>query len=218
MLTSNYKNFNGNDYREVSISGDRGKLANYKGICYPDLAPKKNWWLIWHDNIGKISQEDNNAFYVEEYYKEVLAKLDANCVYQNLKDKIILCYEDPMEFCHRHIFSAWIELLFNENVSEVKNQYYHYYPVKKFEGLDMMLDKIIKENTNNMHGFNSLMALRLFEQSEEILSKSDEFVGNKEKYGELISYASTLKEESIICEEKYNIKHIQGKKLTRIIK
>src|SRR5574344_2652178 len=33
MLTSNYKNFNGNDYREVSISGDRGKLANYKGIC-----------------------------------------------------------------------------------------------------------------------------------------------------------------------------------------
>jgi hypothetical protein len=41
MLTSNYKNFNGNDYREVSISGDRGKLAKYKGTCYPDLAPKK---------------------------------------------------------------------------------------------------------------------------------------------------------------------------------
>ena len=28
--------------------------------CYPKLAPKYSFWEIWHYNIGKRSDEENN--------------------------------------------------------------------------------------------------------------------------------------------------------------
>ena len=167
MRTSNYKNCD-NDYRNVSISGDRGKEANYIGECYPDLAPKKEFWSIWHNNIGIISEEENTKYYVEEYYKQVLSKLDPSKVHHDLEDKILLCYEDPDEFCHRHIVASWIKLLFEEEVPEVKvvNNVYQEVDIK--ECFDDLLESIMRENTPNMRGFTSFKALRLFEEGEKL--------------------------------------------------
>ena len=40
ISTSSHKEWNSDKYRTFSISGNRGKDANYKGKCYPALAPK----------------------------------------------------------------------------------------------------------------------------------------------------------------------------------
>lgn len=44
--------------KKVSISGDRGKNVEYQGLCFPPLAPKLSFWKVWHNNIGKISEQE----------------------------------------------------------------------------------------------------------------------------------------------------------------
>ena len=55
ICTSSHNDWQSDKYRTNSISGNRGKDANYQGKCYPELAPKLSFWKVWHDNIGKIS-------------------------------------------------------------------------------------------------------------------------------------------------------------------
>lgn len=102
ILTSNYKSIkNGN---RISISGDKGKTANFEGKTLSELAPKKEFWQKWHDNIGKINEEENTLYYVKEYYHQVLKKLDPEILYNSLPNKtILLCYEESTDFCHRHL-------------------------------------------------------------------------------------------------------------------
>lgn len=120
IYTGSHKNCFTDKYKLVSISGNRGKDVHFMGECYPALAPKLSFWKIWHDNIGKISPYDNNRYYIEEYYKQVLSKLDAIEVFENLDNSILLCYEEAEEFCHRHIVAAWLEIKLNIVVPEVK--------------------------------------------------------------------------------------------------
>ena len=67
IRTSSYRSFKSNLFKTVSISGDRGKGERYVGKCYPELAPKLSFWNIWHENIGRVKEEDNNRFYIQEY-------------------------------------------------------------------------------------------------------------------------------------------------------
>ena len=52
----------------ISISGDRGKSVGFTGKSIPQLAPKRKFWEIWHNNIGKIPEEQNNRYYVVLIY------------------------------------------------------------------------------------------------------------------------------------------------------
>ncbi len=119
IYTGSYKNcLKGN---LISISGDRGKSVGFQGACFSALAPKLSFWKIWHDNIGKISNNINNYYYIEQYYQQVLKKLDPNEIIDFFIDgTIFLCYEDNLEFCHRHIVAYWLEKTLNINVPEVK--------------------------------------------------------------------------------------------------
>lgn len=120
IITSSHKNWKSKKYEMYSISGNRGKDANYNGKCYPKLAPKYSFWEIWHYNIGKRSDEENNMFYIEKYYEHVLSKLDSEEVYKELDNSVLLCYEDNNDFCHRHIVSAWFELTLGVETCEAK--------------------------------------------------------------------------------------------------
>ena len=51
ISTSSHNNWQSDKYITYSISGNRGKDANYQGRCYPKLAPKLSFWKICHDNI-----------------------------------------------------------------------------------------------------------------------------------------------------------------------
>ncbi len=96
--------------RLVSISGDGGKSLGFDGETYKKLAPKLSFWKEWHNNIGKISAIENHLFYLKCYYELVLKSLNIEQVLKELESAIMLCYEPPEDFCHRHISAAWIEL------------------------------------------------------------------------------------------------------------
>ena len=98
ISTSSHNDWQSDKYRTYSISGNRGKDANYQGKCYPELAPKLSFWKVWHNNIGKISEEENNRYYVQEYWNQVLSKLDPEKVFRDLDYSVLLCYEPNTEF------------------------------------------------------------------------------------------------------------------------
>jgi len=104
----------------ISISGDRGISAGFEGKCIPKLAPKRGFWEIWHNNIGKISEEENTRYYIEEYYKQVLSKVNIKELLKDEKDPILLCYEKGQDFCHRHVLAEFIELNYGIKVRDIK--------------------------------------------------------------------------------------------------
>ena len=122
IYTSNYANskkYISSSLISVSISGDRGKMENYTGKCYPALAPKLGFWKIWHENIGKISEEENTEYYVREYINQVLNNLNPATVFCHLDNSILLCYEPSLVFCHRHIVALWLEKNLSIKVPEI---------------------------------------------------------------------------------------------------
>ena len=98
-----------NDYRLVSISADGGRIARFGGEVYKKLAPKQEFWKVWHDNKGKIDELENNKYYIENYYNQVLRDLNPQEIIGELGDSIVLlCYERAADFCHRHIVAEWL--------------------------------------------------------------------------------------------------------------
>ena len=175
VATSCYQKWN-NAFQCVSISGDRGKKVNFEGKFYKDLAPKKAFWEVWENNIGKISEEENNKFYIREYYRQVLSKLDPYEVYSDLDGKAMLCYENADQFCHRHIVAAWLELLLGVEVPEVEVKtkttkigdeevtYLSMDRVDRPSYIKEYLEELLKEEME-MYGFKSVRAAYLYKQS-----------------------------------------------------
>ena len=120
ICTGSYDKCPSDMYNRCSISGDRGKKVGYSGTYYSKLEPKKDFWLVYDGNIGKISEKENNEYYIREYWNKVLSKLDPQEVYEELDNKILLCYESENQFCHRHIVAAWFELFLNIQIPEVQ--------------------------------------------------------------------------------------------------
>ncbi len=133
--------------KKVSISGDRGKNVEYQGLCFPPLAPKLSFWKVWHNNIGKISEEENNYFYIKNYYNLVLKQLDSQEIYNLFNDgTIFLCYEDNNKFCHRHIVAYWLEKELEIKVPEIKvDEFGNITILERPKWIKEMLDEVIKE-------------------------------------------------------------------------
>ena len=74
IFTGNYEECKAGNL--ISISGDRGRKVGYTGKAITKLAPKRAFWDIWYNNVGKIPEEENIKYYIEEYYKQVLSKVD----------------------------------------------------------------------------------------------------------------------------------------------
>ena len=103
----------------ISISGDRGRSVGFEGKAIPKLAPKKVFWDIWHDNIGKISEEENTKYYIREYYNQVLSKVNIEELLKNEKDPILLCFERKQDFCHRHVLAEYINIRYGIEVPDI---------------------------------------------------------------------------------------------------
>ena len=148
IQTSSHNNCKTDKYRLVSISRNKGKDANYEGECFPDLAPGRDFWYIWHNNIGQVDELENNKYYIEQYYDTVLSKLDPKDTYQKLDDSILLCYEESYEFCHRHIVAAWFELYLDVTIPDVKVNAETIEEQPKPTYIKEMLEEIIKTKQN----------------------------------------------------------------------
>ena len=165
VMTSNYKNCTSEN--GISISGDRGKSVNFDGKYMSKLAPKKSFWEKWKNNIQNLSEEERTRFYIREYYKEVLSKIDPFELLDEIDDDaVLLCYEDNLEFCHRHLVAFYLELFLDIKTYEVKinskRQTYHI--MKRPEYLKEELENIIKEEYN-MYGYSSIKAAYIYNKA-----------------------------------------------------
>ena len=118
ICTGSYENIQ-DDPRGISISGDSGRSVGYHGDKYLKLAPKLFWWKQWEQLKDFLDFHESCVYYVERYYDTVLHGLDPHEVYEELKGRVLLCYEEPEYFCHRHIVAAWLELELGITVPEV---------------------------------------------------------------------------------------------------
>ena len=81
--------------------------AFYSGLSYKKLAPKYSFFKVWQ-------QTKDNQYYVNNYFKLVLDPLNVHNVVTELKtlanteDIVLLCYEKPSDFCHRHLVANWL--------------------------------------------------------------------------------------------------------------
>ena len=99
MRTSCYSR-SGKNPRAVSIAGRAPD--SYAGREYKKLAPKK-----WFFKEYKLDGDEKK--YIKYYYAEVLDKLDPKEVHRDLgEDAVLLCWEKPGKFCHRHIVAEWL--------------------------------------------------------------------------------------------------------------
>lgn len=122
IYTGSYSNCKSGNL--VSISGDKGKSADFYGNYYLKLAPKRDFFKLWRTQIGIVPEWENNLFYMNEFYTKVLKNLDPKEVLDELSkfgDKVILlCYENNLEFCHRHLVAIWLEVNLNIEIKEIK--------------------------------------------------------------------------------------------------
>lgn len=122
IYTGSYSEFNNTKYNLYSISKDKGQDANYSGKSYLSLAPLETFFRTWKNNRGQVDEIDNNKYYINEFYNQILKKLDPKKVYDELDGSILLCYEESNEFCHRHIVAAWFEIMLGVTIYEVKHE------------------------------------------------------------------------------------------------
>jgi hypothetical protein len=106
ILTSNFRTA-GHLPQAVAIS--RGTPKGWRGRVYKPLAP--SWALV------KIADPET---FIKLYRAQVLEKLDARQVLADLgiDDFVILCWEQPGEFCHRLVVAAWLQKELGVKVEE----------------------------------------------------------------------------------------------------
>lgn len=136
IYTSYFAYFNNKQRPENLISIATGSPKWFGEINkYPDLAP--GWGIVnpYKTALKKIEQKSNaqiegaiitnlqelKDWYICTYYQDVLSNLDPLKVYEDLDNKIILCYEKPGDFCHRYIVASWLEINLGTVIHEFKN-------------------------------------------------------------------------------------------------
>ena len=99
MKTSNFRNY----------KGDRGVAIciyppiDWMDARFPSLEPDRQTFFA--KKADQITEEQ----YEKQYRERTLSKLDPQKIYDTLKGQVLLCWENPGEFCHRRIVAAWIE-------------------------------------------------------------------------------------------------------------
>ena len=74
----------------------------YQGHIYEPLFPTDRILKMYH--TGMLTDKG----YADMYYEQVLLHLNPNDIYNDLDGKILLCYEKPDDFCHRHLVAQWL--------------------------------------------------------------------------------------------------------------
>lgn len=114
----------------------------YKGPEYKYLAPKWEFFSKW-------KQTGDNDYYIKCFNEQVLSKLDPQTVEKQLYilskcyndyvygldetyDVVLICYEKPGDFCHRHLVADWL------NKNGIKCEEYNFKP-------NVLLDMVYNE-------------------------------------------------------------------------
>ena len=83
---------------------------DYSGLHYLKLKPTWEIWQSWTANHNELE-------YARKFNLDVLSPLDPKLIatelhqMANSDDVALICYENPKQFCHRHLVATW----FNNN-------------------------------------------------------------------------------------------------------
>lgn len=116
IATSYFKSsyINKTKLNKIAISRTIPCNLEYNIIKYDKLIP--TWEMI---NL----KNDANK-YTELYYSQILNKLNPIDVINDLRNCLLLCWEKPNIFCHRHIITEWIKNNTNIIILELNNKNY----------------------------------------------------------------------------------------------
>ncbi|MDD2409724.1 MAG: DUF488 family protein [Bacilli bacterium] len=126
--TSNYINFSNRklpgNIVPVSISGDGGSGAGFRGLSFKKLAPSLDLYTYYKNNPDKLTNEELIEYYIKEYFNHRLKNSNGNEIIEALKSKfggnlVLLCYEDIFEFCHRRLVADFISITNNIEIPEL---------------------------------------------------------------------------------------------------
>lgn len=95
------------NYVPVAICGKM--VFPYTGLRYTKLAPKIGFFSEWKKN-------HDNDYYIKHFNVEVLSSLDKDTVRREIEEMVgkaaeaavLMCYETPDKFCHRHLVAEWL--------------------------------------------------------------------------------------------------------------
>lgn len=99
MKTGNFKTYKGDKGVAICIYPP----IDWSGEQFPSLAPDRN--TFFSKKAGDIDEKQ----YEKQYRERVLSKLDAKKIYDQLFDRVLLCWEPAGDFCHRRILADWIK-------------------------------------------------------------------------------------------------------------
>ena len=99
MKTSYFAKYKKEDGISIALSCPNW----FKGPSYRQLNP--TWNMLEQYRLTRDQES-----YIKVYNQEILSKLDPQQVYDDLKDKVLLCWEkkEPGMFCHRRLVADWI--------------------------------------------------------------------------------------------------------------
>ena len=93
----------------VCVSIARNHPPYFKGLCYKKIAPTQQILNDWHRFADKER-------FIRDYKEQVLSRLNPKDVVLDLikltsnrcDNIVLLCYEKPEDFCHRHLVAKWL--------------------------------------------------------------------------------------------------------------
>lgn len=114
-------------------TGYFGGMRHYVGLRYIAISRCVPVGLKWrvpncralNPTLHILQMKTRPAEY-EKAYGELLGKLDAKEILNSIslmsqdKDCVLLCYEKPGAFCHRHLVAKWLTEKLGIEVEEVK--------------------------------------------------------------------------------------------------
>ena len=87
----------------------RNAASGYRIACYSRI------------NLNSVSMNllsGKTTFYTKCYEEQVLSVLNPQRVYDDLADKVLLCWEAPGKFCHRRLVAEWLQKSLNVSIPE----------------------------------------------------------------------------------------------------
>jgi len=99
------------------------QISNSKPSYYKVDADVKflhpDWRIVSDHKAGRITDADYKYEYLEQLYSNEKLILNTLVHIKNVakKDVVLLCYEKPGDFCHRHILTEW----FNDVATKNRN-------------------------------------------------------------------------------------------------
>lgn len=100
---ANYRKFGDLVPVAISIYPPNG----FKGKLFQKIAPTK-------EMLEAYKRNKNEQEYKERYWHDVIKKYNPKELYEEIKrlvdgkDCVLLCFEKPNDFCHRHLFATWM--------------------------------------------------------------------------------------------------------------